>query len=142
MLTTRATKFLSVSRGVSATKPNDLARAESGRGIQAAGVEFFPESKRVFQRGETIYMIYDVYNVSAELLTAPPGPRVFLMQGESQLDRPPFRSYEVFPSTERKELRYVAKLDTATLEPGDYNLVVPLPNSEQAIFQKFSLSGE
>ena len=87
-------------------------------------------------------MIYDLYNVPAEMLAAPPGPRVFLLRGETPLDRPPFRSYEVFPSTERNELRYVANLDTAALDPGDYNLVVSLPGSEQAIFQKFSLVEE
>ncbi len=71
--------------------------------------------------------------------SSPPAPRVFLLQGEMQIDSPPFRSYEVFPSKERKELHYVATLDTGSLEPGLYKLVVPLPDGQNAIFRDFTV---
>ena len=70
--------------------------------------------------------------------SSPPAPRVFLLQGEMQIDSPPFRIYEVFPSKERKELHYVATLDTGSLEPGLYKLVVPLPDGQNAIFRDFT----
>jgi hypothetical protein len=55
------------------------------------------------------------------------------------LEKPPFPRYEVFPSAQENALAYVAILDAGALVPGEYNLVVAVPNSENGISRKFTL---
>jgi VWFA-related protein len=114
-------------------------RSREPPGIDVETLRFYPQATNVFQRGGLIYVVYDVYNVPSEMLESPPGPRVFLFLRETLLDQPPFPGYQAFPAAERNDLSYVATLDTATLEPGDYNLVVRVPNSQNAISRKFTL---
>ena len=73
------------------------------------------------------------------MLQAPPGPRVFLMQQEKPLAQPPFKKYDAFPSAEQKSLSYVAYLDANELAPGEYNLIVALPDSKNGISRKFTV---
>ena len=118
---------------------DDEEAEEEARGIEIDRMRFHAQPTNVFRRGGSIYMVYGLYNVPDELLQSPPAPRVFLLLGEKQIDRPPFRSYEVFPSKERKQLHYVSTLDTSALEPGAYKLVVPLPDGQNAIFRDFTV---
>ena len=114
---------------------------ESGqpRGINVEGFRFYPQPENVFRRGGSIHMVYGLYNISSGLLESPPAPRVFLLLGEHPLQRAPFKNYEVFPSVERKELHYIATLETEALKPGVYKLLVALPNGADAIFREFTL---
>ncbi len=114
---------------------------ESGepRGINVEEFRFYPQPESVFRRGGSIHMVYGLYNVSPGLLESPPAPRVFLLLGEHSLERAPFKNYDVFPSLERKELHYIATLETAALKPGEYKLLLALPNGADAIFRKFTL---
>ena len=84
-------------------------------------------------------MLYDLYNMAGDALASLPGPHVFLVRKGRLLERPPFEDYQVYPTVERKELRYVARLATGTLETGEYNLVVVLPGGQTAINQTFTL---
>ncbi len=139
LLTTRMMNVGSnANRGGSAQKEG---ASKEPPGIDVETLRFYPQSTNLFQRRELIYVVYELYNVPIGLLESPPGPRVFLMLGEKSLDQPPFPSYEVFPTAERNNLSYVITLDTKTLEPGEYNLVVRVPNSRDAIFRKFTLAG-
>ncbi|MDA1314165.1 MAG: VWA domain-containing protein [Acidobacteria bacterium] len=113
--------------------------SEAPRGVHIEGLRFYPQPENVFRHGGSIHMVYGLYNVSSGLLEAPPAPRVFLVLGEQALDRAPFKNYEAFPSPDRKEVHYVATLDTAALKPGAYKLIVSLPNGTDAIFREFTL---
>ena len=119
--------------------PRKAAVAEAGLGIDIGDTTFLPEAADVFARGKPIYVLYDLYNVPEVLLTSPRGPGVFLLRDGRPLERPPFATYEVFPSQERQELRYLTTLTTETLEPGEYNLVVVLPTGETGLAQRFTL---
>ena len=109
------------------------------RGIDIEGLRFYPQPENVFRRGGSIHMVYGLYNVSSELTDAPPAPRIFLLFGDKPLDRPPVKNYDAFPSADRREVHYVATLDTKTLEPGDYKLLVIMPNGNDAIPREFRL---
>ncbi len=138
--TTSPSSLLLTERMVTTSPDTDDEEAEEeARGIEIDRMRFHAQPANVFRHGGSIYMVYGLYNVPDEFLQSPPAPRVFLLQGEMQIDSPPFRSYEVFPSKERKELHYVATLDTGSLEPGLYKLVVPLPDGQNAIFRDFTV---
>jgi VWFA-related protein len=109
------------------------------RGIDIDGLRFYPQPENLFRRGSALHVVYGLYNVSADLLESPPSPRVFLLLGDQPLDLPPFTNYEAFPSAARRELHYVATLETAKLELGEYKLLVGLPNGTDAIVREFKL---
>lgn len=114
-------------------------RKDEVRGILAGLHEYVQQPGNVFRRGQVVFAVYELYGVPADLLQAPPGPRVFLMHQEKPLAQPPFRKYDAVPSAEQKSLSYVAYLDTNELVPGEYNLVVALPDSKNGISRKFTV---
>jgi hypothetical protein len=102
-------------------------------------MRFYLQPANAYRRGAAVYAVYDLYNVSPELLASPPGPRVFLLRGTARLENPPFRAYEVRAQEEAKSLRYLTSLDTRELEPGAYKLIAVLPNGTDAIVGEFTL---
>ncbi len=128
LMTTTAHAVRPESKG--RKRERKAAVAEGDRGIDIGDTAFLPEAADVFVRGKPVYVLYDLYNAPEVSLAAPPGPRVFLLRDGQPMERPPFETYEVFPSRERQELRYLATLATETLEAGEYDLVVILPNGE------------
>jgi len=128
---------------ISTAGEDSSGKKESGepRGIDVGEFRFYPPPENVFRQGATVHAVYGLYNIAADLVQAPPAPRVFLLLGETPLDRPPFSNYEAFPSADRKELHYIATLDTVTLKPGAYRLLVALPNGKDAIYKDFNLIG-
>ena len=130
-------RMLAAGSGADNDQKDD--KSEEPRGVDIEGLRFYPQPENVFRRGGPVHMVYGLYNVSSGLLEAPPAPRVFLLLGEQALDRPPFKSYEAFPSLDRKEVHYVATLETEALKPGSYKLIVSLPNGADAIFREFTL---
>ena len=137
LMTTTARAVRPESKG--RKRKRKAAVAEGDRGIDIGDTTFLPEAADVFARGKPVYVLYDLYNAPEASLAAPPGPRVFLLRDGQPMERPPFETYEVFPSQERQELRYLATLATETLEAGEYDLVVILPNGETGIHQPFRL---
>lgn len=114
-------------------------RKDEVTGVTAGAHEYVQQPVNVFRRGQMVFAVYDLYRVPQELLASPPGPRVFLMFGGKPLPQPPFRKYDVTPLAEQQSLSYVAVLDTSELEPGDYSLIVALPNSGNGISRTFTV---
>lgn len=108
-------------------------------GVVAGPHEYVPQPERMFRRGETVFAVYELYGVPAELLAAPPGPRVFLMYDNQSLPQPPFRKYDAVSSAERSAVSYVAYLDTSELALGDYKLIVAVPGSGNGIWREFTV---
>ncbi|HUG81100.1 MAG TPA: hypothetical protein VML01_05520, partial [Bryobacterales bacterium] len=131
-------RMLAAGSGADGDQKDD--KSGEPRGVDIEGLRFYPQPENVFRRGGPVHMVYGLYNVSSPLLEAPPAPRVFLLLGEQALDRPPFKNYEAFPSLDRKEVHYVATLETKALKPGSYKLIVSLPNGADAIFREFTLA--
>ena len=140
MLTTRMIEEETGANGEKSPGKGDLSKKPPG--VTAGSSRFYPQATNTFQRGQRIYVVYELYNVPPEILKSPPGPRVFLLLGETPLDKPPFSHYDVFPRPQSTDLRYVATLETETLRPGEYNLVVNVPRGERAIFKRFTLNSE
>jgi hypothetical protein len=114
-------------------------RKDEVSGVVAGPYEYVQQPANVFRRGQAVFAVWELYGVPAELLPAPPGPRVFLMHQEKPLAQPPFRKYDAFPSAEEKSVSYVAYLDTGELAPGEYHLVLALPDSENGISRRFTV---
>ncbi len=134
--------LLLTGRMIAASKEEDDEKESSEpRGIDVGEFRFYPPPENVFRQGAPVHAVYGLYNVAPSLVQAPPPPRVFLLLGETPLDQPPFSNSEAFPSVDRKELHYIATLDTATLKPGAYRLLVALPNGKDAIYKDSTLVG-
>lgn len=114
-------------------------RKDEVTGVISGAHEYVQQPVNVFRRGQTVFAVYDLYGVPPELLTSPPGPRVFLMFAGKPLPQPPFRKYDATSLADQQSLSYVAVLDTTELETGDYNLIVALPNSENGISRTFTV---
>ena len=134
--------LLLTGRIISASEEkNDKKKSGEPRGVDVGEFRFYPSPENLFRQGTAVHAVYGLYNVTPALVEAPPAPRVFLLLGDKPLDRPPFTNYEAFPSADRQELHYIATLDTASLEPGAYRLLVALPNGKDAIYKDFTLVG-
>ncbi len=114
-------------------------RKDEVSGVVAGPHEYVQQPGNVFRRGQLVFAVYELYGVPAELLQAPPGPRAFLIHQEKPLAQPPLRKYDAVPSAEQKSLSYVAYLDTGDLAPGEYNLIMALPESKNGISRKFTV---
>lgn len=122
-------------------KEDNKKESSEPRGVDVGAFRFYPPPENVYRQGTAVHAVYGLYNVAPDLVQAPPPPRVFLLLGETPLEQPPFSNYEAFPSADREELHYITTLETATLKPGDYRLLVALPNGKDAIYKDFTLVG-
>ncbi|MCP5120297.1 MAG: VWA domain-containing protein [bacterium] len=118
--------------------------SKEGTGALDAGTRrFFPDSAHVFRQGEPIYLLYDIYNVGAGQLAAPPSAKLALFRGRQKVARLPIGGYEVLPTPERDQIRYMARLDTAGLETGEYVVLAMLPagnrEASPVLHRKFRL---
>ena len=129
--------------GRAAEIPTATASETPPGALDAGGIRFYPDSAHVFRRGDSIFMLYDLYNVPAGQLATPPSAKLALYVDKKPVDRLPVRGYEVIPEPERRRLRYTAWLDTTELEPGDYILLALLPPRDETeapmIYRKFKL---
>jgi hypothetical protein len=109
-------------------------------GVNVAEVAFLAEAERTFQRGRTVYVVFGVYRLSQGLMDDPATPRVFLEREGVLLERPPFEDWQGFVETERSQVHVVARLNTAELEPGSYQLSVTLPDGKGRLTRGFRLT--
>jgi VWFA-related protein len=102
-------------------------------------VGFLLSPENVYPAGASLFFLYDLYNVLPSFAAAPPAPRVFLVAGDKPLESPPFEGFEAQALPGGAAVRYAGSLDTKNLRPGDYTLILRLPNTENAIFREFRL---
>jgi len=138
-----------IARIPAQSKSSARSARRKGKGKEAAvagaldigNIRFYPDSAHVFSQGDTVYLLYDLYNVGAGALKAPPSAKLALFRDKKRVRELPVDSYQVVPVPEENELRYTASLDTSKLTPGDYILMALLPRGQRPftpfLYRKF-----
>lgn len=92
--------------------------------LDAGTLRYAPQALRVFKQGTRVHLLFDAYNPGAEALAAAsqPGPRVGLLRSGRPVAGLVVHG-EAFPDPARRRIRYVATLETAHLEPGQYTVL-------------------
>jgi len=84
-----------------------------------------PECGRVFHAGDPVFLLYDVYNATDELLQSPP-PLQLALERDGQQVTFQGAGQPVALAGERK-IRYIAALNTQGLAPGTYQVFAGVP---------------
>lgn len=125
-----------------AAKPKKTARNAPEDVLEVAGSRFYTSAKRVFRTGDSIYLLYDVYNPGASSLADPPAPRLALYRGRERVERLPAKGHQTVAQPDSGRIRYLAALATDDLAPGNYTLAAMLPSASAArpvIYRKFEI---
>lgn len=124
-----------------------LRRAtDAGEGddvLDVGPIRFIPQPTRVFRRGETIHLLFDVYNPSPDdVAIGSQGPRVALLHEGKPVTGTVVHG-EAFPDPQRRRIRYACAVTTSDLAPGSYTVVVAPPRhdgtSRKPLLQVFQL---
>jgi VWFA-related protein len=125
---------LLVTREVVAIKDPVSVRRDPGRSdlgpLEAGGLRFIPQPSRVFRQGDTIHLLYHLYNATdADFEAAARGtPMGLLRRGLPVTGLDGFG--EPFLDREHRIIRFAASFRTRSLDPGEYLVFVVLPNHE------------
>jgi VWFA-related protein len=125
---------LLVTREVVAVKDPASVRREPGKSdlgpLEAGGLRFIPQPSRVFRQGDTIHLLYHLYNATdADFEAAARGtPMGLLRRGVLVSGLDGFG--EPFLDREHRTIRFAASFRTKSLDPGEYLVFVVLPNHE------------
>jgi VWFA-related protein len=110
--------------------------------LDAGPVRFSPQPNRVFRQGETIHLMFDLYNVSPEELAGgTQGPRLALIH-EGKAVTTTVAEGQAFPDAARRRIRFACAVDTSGLAPGSYTVLAAPPRAEpsrQPLVQIFVL---
>ena len=112
-------------------------RKKSQGALDVGETRFIPDSAHVFEKGLPVFILFDRYNVSAEMLESPPGANVALYRSREPVRPLPVSSYEAVADAERNQIRYMAALETSGMDAGEYLVVVRLEDG--FIHQRFTL---
>ncbi len=110
--------------------------------LRVAGSRYYTSAEKVFRRGDSIYLLYDVYNPAEHSLSNPPGPKLALYRGRERVEQLPATGHQTVAEPEAARIRYLAALATGDLEPGDYTVVAMLPSRSEirpVIYRKFKI---
>jgi hypothetical protein len=111
--------------------------------LSAGNSVYYPQADHEFRKGDVIYAVFHVYNATPEDFEwAANGVQVGLLQ-ENQ----PVKGLNIYgqplPDRDAGLIRYILRLETAELEPGEYTFMALLPNypsrSEQQLEENFML---
>ena len=114
--------------------PEDVLRVEGNR--------FFATAVKAFRRGTSIFLLYDVYNLTPDTYDKPPGPKLALYHGRERVRQLPVKGYQTVSQPEAHRVRHLAALTTSDLPAGDYIVAAMLPPSgdeADVIYQKFRI---
>jgi len=108
--------------------------------LRVAGSRFYTSAEKVFRRGDSIYLLYDVYNPSEHSLSNPAGPKLALYRGRERVEQLPATGHQTVAQPEAARIRYLAALATNDLDAGEYTVVAMLPSQSEmrpVIYRKF-----
>jgi VWFA-related protein len=95
--------------------------------LDVGPLRFSPQATRVFRQGDTVHLLFDVYNPPAEDLAAgPQGPRVALLFEGKPVAGADARG-QAFPDAQRRRIRYLCAIPTRGLAAGSYTVLVAPP---------------
>ena len=98
--------------------------------LDAGAVRFVPQPSMVFTRGETVHLLYTVYNATPDDLDAvKKGMQLALLRNGRPIGDVEASGAPVVDSA-RGRIQFTGAIGTALLEPGTYTVVGMLPNFE------------
>jgi hypothetical protein len=99
--------------------------------LDAGGLRFVPQPSMVFVRGETVHLLYTVYNATPDDIDAvKKGMQLALLRNGRPVGDVEASGEPVVDST-RGQIQFTGAIGTALLEPGTYTVVGMLPNFER-----------
>ena len=110
--------------------------------LQVEGSRFFATAVKSFRKGDSIFLLYDIYNPGPVLLADPPAPRLALYRGQEAVKGLPVTGHQTVAQPEAHRIRYLAALSTADLDAGDYTIAAMVPSdakNSMVIYREFQL---
>jgi hypothetical protein len=115
---------------ISRDATQDASRATNAHGdlLTVGDTHFLPDPGTAFLPGETLFIMYHLYNVPDDLLRQPPEVQfVVLQDGQPVANAPAGGDAMVIP--DQKQVRYRVMLQTDQLSPGNYSAMVGVPQA-------------
>jgi hypothetical protein len=99
--------------------------------LDAGPLRFQPQPSLVFQRGETVHLLYSLYNpTEADMQAVQAGMRLALLRDGSGVGDLQAAGVPVVDESGRR-IDFAGAIRTGDLEPGTYTVVALLPNYEE-----------
>ena len=98
--------------------------------LDAGAVRFVPQPSMVFSKGETVHLLYTVYNATPEDLDAVKQGMQLALLRNGQAVGDVQAAGEPVVDAKRGQIQFTGAIRTASLEPGTYTVVGMLPNFE------------
>jgi VWFA-related protein len=99
--------------------------------LEAGKLRFIPQPSRVFRQGDTIHLLYHLYNATPDdFEAAARGTQLGLLRAGEPVSRVEAFG-EPFLDHEHGIIRFAASIRTRSLDPGQYLVFVVLPNHQQ-----------
>jgi len=89
---------------------------------------FRPDAATTFTAGETVFIVYHLYNTPAQMLAQPPPVQFVVLQGGNPVAEAPAGGDAVVLAPQ-KQVRYRVMLQTGQMAPGRYQAMVGLPQA-------------
>ena len=118
--------------------PLKRAKRHRARKRSAAGsalldfdkTSFLLDHRHQFGSGDTVYLLYDLYNVTPELLASPPPFEAILFWGGRQVAEVQGVG-KAIADPKSRSIRYSAALDAKEMPPGRYTVRVSIPTPRE-----------
>ena len=114
----------------------ELSRRENPVGaaerhpLEAGDVRYVPQPSMVFSKGETVHLLYTIYNATAEDLHAVKQGMQLALLRNGQAVGDVQAAGEPVVDAKRGQIQFTGAIRTSSLEPGTYTVVGMLPNFE------------
>ncbi len=118
---------LLLTRRVERIDPARESDPEAGL-LEAGNLTYIPEPGSEFRQGDVVFVLYDLYNpTEADCTAAAGGMQMGLLRDDSPV--PGVRAGgQAIVSQDKKVIHFAAYIETASLDPGDYQVFALLPN--------------
>ena len=120
-----ATSTLFITRDAAQNTPPANAHGDL---LTVGDTHFLPDPATRFLPGETLFVVYHLYNVPDDLLRQPPGVQFVVLQNGQPVANAPAGG-DALAIPEMKQVRYRVMLQTDQLSPGTYSAMVGLPQA-------------
>jgi len=104
------------------------ANSMHGDLLTVGDTHFLPDSATKYAPGETLFILYHLYNVPDDLLAQPPGVQFVVLQNGQPVANAPAGG-DAVALREKKEIRYRVMLQTDQLSPGSYSAMAGVPRA-------------
>jgi hypothetical protein len=97
-----------------------------GELLAVGDTHFLPDAAAKFAPGDTLYIVYHLYNVPEAMLAQPPPVQFVVMQNQQPVADAPSGG-DGIAMKEQNQIRYRVMVQTGQLKPGTYTALAGLP---------------